>query len=396
MAVAPEMGGRILELLVEEGDVVARGQVVARLDDSLVRLQLAQAEANVAQAEARLAQLKAAVRPQEIALAQARLAQAQVALEAAQVALEDAIRLRDNPQELDVQIVQAQAALAEARAHARAARHQAQAADLEAQMWGEIAQDLARGQTVTLPNGTVITVQAPPDKKHQANVQWNLASQKAWQAWQQAAQADAAVGQAQATLEDLQKQREDHQEANAQVVAATNARDKAQVEVQRAQAALDAVSAGPREEQIRAAEAALAQAKAARDAQALLLEKAEVTAPVEGVVAARAFSAGEVIGPGQRLLTIQRPERITIVVYVPAALIDALQVDQVYPLVADTAPGKRYQARIRAIADEPEFTMRQSQNVAERAAVVYAVTLEVEDPDEFLRPGTPGDVLMAP
>ena len=396
VAVAPELGGRIQELLVEEGDVVRAGQLVARLDDSLVRLQLAQAEANVAQAKARLAQLKAGARPEEVALAQARLAQAQAALEVAELALEDAIRLRDNPQELDVQITQAQAALAEARARARAARFQAQAADLEAQMWGEIAQDLARGQTVTLPNGVVITVQAPPDKKHQANVQWNLASQKAWQAWQQAAQADAAVGQAQATLADRRRQREENQEAEARVVASTNARDKAQVELQRAQAALDAVTAGAPEAQIQAAEAALAQAQAARDAQALALEKVQVTAPAAGVVAARAFAPGEVIAPGQRLLTIQQPERLTIIIYVPAGMVDALQVGDVYPLVADTAPGRRYQARVQAIADEPEFSLRQSQNVAERAAVVYAVTLEVEEPDELLRPGTPADVLVAP
>jgi multidrug efflux pump subunit AcrA (membrane-fusion protein) len=151
---APEIGGRIVELAVAEGDAVASGQIIARLDDSLIRLQLAQADASVVEAEARLAQIKAAVRPEDIALAEARVDQAQAAADAAESALQDAIRLRDNPQELDVQIAQAQAALAEAQAHARTAKHQAQAADLEAQMWGEIARDLANGVAVTLPDAT--------------------------------------------------------------------------------------------------------------------------------------------------------------------------------------------------------------------------------------------------
>ncbi len=392
--VAPEIGGRIVELLVDEGDGVASGQTIARLDDSLIHRQLAAADATVAEAEARLEQLQAAVRPEDIALAEARLAQARTALSVAETALKDAIALRDHPQELDVQIAQAQAALAEARAHATAAKHQAQAADLEAQMWGDIVQELARGKTVTLPDGAIITVDAPPEQRQQANVQWNQAGHKAWLAWQQAEQANAAAQQALVTLNDLKKQRDDRQEAEAQVVAATNARDQARAGVEQAQAALNAVKAGPGEEQIAAAEAAVTQARAARDAKAVALTKTIITAPVDGIVNARYFSAGEIIGPGQRLLAINQPESITITIYVPAGMIDAIAIGDVYPLQVESAPDKTYQARITAISDEPEFTMRQSQNAAERAAVVYAVTLRVEAPDDFLRPGLPAEVVM--
>ena len=394
VVVAPEIGGRIVELLVDEGDGVASGQTIARLDDSLIHRQLAAADATVAEAEARLEQLQAAVRPEDIALAEARLAQARTALSVAETALKDAIALRDHPQELDVQIAQAQAALAEARAHATAAKHQAQAADLEAQMWGDIVQELARGKTVTLPDGAIITVDAPPEQRQQANVQWNQAGHKAWLAWQQAEQANAAAQQALVTLNDLKKQRDDRQEAEAQVVAATNARDQARAGVEQAQAALNAVKAGPGEEQIAAAEAAVTQARAARDAKAVALTKTIITAPVDGIVNARYFSAGEIIGPGQRLLAINQPESITITIYVPAGMIDAIAIGDSYPLQVESAPDKTYQARITAISDEPEFTMRQSQNVAERAAVVYAVTLRVETPDDFLRPGLPAEVVM--
>ena len=394
IVIAPEIGGRILALGVEEGDEVREGEELARLDDSYIRLQLAQAEARVARAQAELARLKAAVRPEDVAVAEARVAQAQAALDAAEIALADAITLRDHPQELEVQIAQARAALNEAQAHARAAQHQAEAADLEQQMWGEIVQDLARGIQVTLPDGTVITVDAPPEKKQQAKTQWNLASQKAWQAWSQAKQAKNAAAQAQAALDDLLRQKEDGQEAESQVVAATNARDEAAAALKQAQAALEAVKAGPSREQIAAAEAAVAQAQAARDAQAAALTKTRILAPADGVILERYFSPGEVIAPGQQLLRITRPDRLTITIYVPADMIDDFRVGDVLPLTVDSAPQREYDARILAVSDQPEYTTRQSQNNAERAAVLYAVTLQIENPDDLLRPGLPADVIL--
>ncbi len=395
LVISAEVGGRIVELPVDEGDEVNEGDLLARLDDSLIRLQLAQADAQVAQAEAELNRLKAAVRPEDVALAKARVAQAEAALNMAETALQDAKTLRDHPQELDLQIAQARASLNEARAHARAAEHQARAADLEKQMWGEIAQDLARGATVTLPDGSVITVDAPPEQKQQAQVQWNLASQKAWQAWEQAKQAEKAVNHAEAALQDLLKQKNDLQEAEAQVIAAQNQRDEAAAALEQAQAALTLVQAGPGPEAIAAAQAAVAQARAARDAQATALEKTRLLAPTQGVILERYFSAGEIIGPGQQLLRLSLPDNLSITIYVPAGMIDEFRVGDVLPLVVDTAPERKYLAQVTSVSDEPEYTMRQSQNNAERAAVIYAITLRVQNPDDLLRPGLPADVILS-
>ncbi|MCB9571396.1 MAG: biotin/lipoyl-binding protein, partial [Kofleriaceae bacterium] len=49
-----EQAGRITELLVDEGDHVAAGQVLARLDDRVARARVARAEAALAAADARL------------------------------------------------------------------------------------------------------------------------------------------------------------------------------------------------------------------------------------------------------------------------------------------------------------------------------------------------------
>lgn len=62
-------GLQIQEIYVDEGASVSAGQLLARLDDSILQAQLAQAQASVAQAEARLAELRAGTRTEEIARA---------------------------------------------------------------------------------------------------------------------------------------------------------------------------------------------------------------------------------------------------------------------------------------------------------------------------------------
>ena len=77
--VAFEIAGTVADVYVSEGDVVQAGDVLARLDDTDLRLQLRQAEANLRAAEAQLAQLKAKPAPADIEAAKAALASAQAA-----------------------------------------------------------------------------------------------------------------------------------------------------------------------------------------------------------------------------------------------------------------------------------------------------------------------------
>jgi HlyD family secretion protein len=75
--VSAEVGGRLLELLPREGDRVARGQLLARIDDQETRLALDAARAERAGADAELRLRRAGARAEEIAEARARLEQAQ-------------------------------------------------------------------------------------------------------------------------------------------------------------------------------------------------------------------------------------------------------------------------------------------------------------------------------
>jgi HlyD family secretion protein len=75
--VSSKIGGRVEELLVDKGDMVKAGQVLARLDDREIIAQLAQARASKAAAEARLQEAIAGSRPQEIQRAKATVEQAE-------------------------------------------------------------------------------------------------------------------------------------------------------------------------------------------------------------------------------------------------------------------------------------------------------------------------------
>ena len=79
--VAPEVGGRLLEVSVEEGDRVAPGRPIARIDTSDTDLALKRAAAERAQAVAQLNLLRAGARAEDVrqARAQAESARAEVA-----------------------------------------------------------------------------------------------------------------------------------------------------------------------------------------------------------------------------------------------------------------------------------------------------------------------------
>lgn len=77
IGVASDITGRIVGILVEEGDPVTPGQPLVQLDDTLQRAAVAAAEAAVRVARARKAKLEAGARVEEIRGAEAVLAEAE-------------------------------------------------------------------------------------------------------------------------------------------------------------------------------------------------------------------------------------------------------------------------------------------------------------------------------
>ena len=88
--VAAEVGGRLVEVKVAEGDRVAAGDVVARIDTADTDLALRRAAADRDQAQAQLALVRAGARPEDIRQAAAQVQSAQADAKAAQAELDAA------------------------------------------------------------------------------------------------------------------------------------------------------------------------------------------------------------------------------------------------------------------------------------------------------------------
>jgi HlyD family secretion protein len=71
--VSPKVAGKLTVLLVEQGDRVRKGQIIARMDDSNIQPQILQAQANIAASEAALTKSRNGLRSEEIASIRARV-----------------------------------------------------------------------------------------------------------------------------------------------------------------------------------------------------------------------------------------------------------------------------------------------------------------------------------
>jgi HlyD family secretion protein len=88
--ISPEVGGRIVDMTIAEGDRVKQGDVVARLDTADVDLALRRAQAERSQADAQLRLLQAGARGEDIRQAEAQAAAATADIAAAEAELASA------------------------------------------------------------------------------------------------------------------------------------------------------------------------------------------------------------------------------------------------------------------------------------------------------------------
>ena len=140
------------------------------------------------------------------------------------------------------------------------------------------------------------------------------------------------------------------------------------------------------------AQAALAQAQAGLALLDAQIEKLTVYAPAAGTVLTRNVEPGEFVQPGATLLVLADLKSLKITVYVPEDRYGEISLGQQAVLHVDSFPNETFSATVVTIANTAEFTPRNVQTVEGRSSTVYAVKLNVEDPDGKLKPGMPADV----
>jgi HlyD family secretion protein len=342
----PINGVPIAEVLVREGDTVAQGTPLVRLDTRSLQLEVEEARARMAQMRAAYDKLIASVPPAEIAGAKARLSQAQARLAqvkgqvtpqdlaAAQARREEArTRLADlaaGPQQAEID--KAQSAVAEAksgldqqRAELSAAKEQARhlmeerANDLRA---AQAAYTSARQNREQAGDGTDKRTRALDEAVEQArlameNAQSALDRAKIeYEAMRNAeiaglAEAEAKVAAAQAQLDrllagakpgDLSSARAELAAAEAELarlqgLTRAGELNEAAAAVSEAGAQLEGLTAKPAEADLAQAQAAIQQSEVNLKRAELALERATLSAPMAGVVAAVNVAPGESTDP---------------------------------------------------------------------------------------------------
>jgi multidrug efflux pump subunit AcrA (membrane-fusion protein) len=390
--VSPALGGRLTARSVEEGDDVAAGETLLRFDDTLIQSQIEAARAEVDIAQAKLAQLEASSRPEQIRQAEATVAQAEVAREGAYQAWQDAVTLRDNPQELDAQIVQARAEVAAAEAAVRRANALKEAAALAKENFYDVREaiDEAQERWAEIPEPV-----RPPKPHVDTQLSFHLIPNQYWQAWVSLNAANARLEGARRALQDLYTMRENPQTMETQVITARNRYEAAQTGVEQAQANLDGLREGATEEQIAVLEAQVMQAEAGLRTLIRQREKLTITAPVGGLVLDLAIHEGELAAPGSTLLTLGTLDKVELTVYVPQARLGDVKLGQVVDVQVDSFPNRTFAGEVVAIASEHEFTPRNVQTEEERVHMVFGVDIRIPNPDHALKPGVPADAFFA-
>jgi len=210
------------------------------------------------------------------------------------------------------------------------------------------------------------------------------------QASAQARQARAAVVALQAEAaaasrhaEQAQRDTERFRELRTEGTASVHEAEQAELAARVAQDRLASAQA-----QLNRARAALAEAES-------VLTDLTVRAPADGTVATRMADIGEVVSAGSVLLILIDPDHLYLKVYVPEALIGKLRLGLPARLYIDAFPDQPFEAELRYIAAQAEFTPKEVQTADERVKLVYAVKLYLKtNPEHRLTPGQPADAVI--
>jgi HlyD family secretion protein len=397
VSLASEVSGQIARLTADEGDEVQAGQTLVEINTDQLDAQRAAAEAAVALAEAQLARVQAGVRAEDIAVAQAAVTLAEAQRDATYQAWQDALLLRDNPQDLGVQIAAARTQLDISQRRIDQLAAVKDAAELINALRGRevtVVETPIHVSKVTPFGKFSKTIIQPEGTKRAAWAAWNLATTDVWSAWANLNGAVATRDADRQALNDLLAQRNNPQQAAVQVAQAEAAYRQALVGVDVAQANLALVRAGATEEQIEVARAGLEEARAARDTLSVQRLKYTLRAPLAGLVTERPAHQGEMALPGKTLLSLANLDTVDLTIYVPEPDVGQVALNQQVAVTVDSFPGQSFLGHVVFISDQAEFTPKNIQTKEERVNTVFAVKVRIPNPDHKLKPGMPADAAL--
>ena len=339
--IAFKTAGKLMERSVDEGAVVKKGQVIARLDREQL---LAEREREVA----------------GLAAARAQLAQAETSVEWERANLAaDIEQKRADMASMEARLLEMKnGARPQEKLDARAAVESAQSEV------GRSKRDWDRAQ-VLYQNDDISTAQFDQYRNRWESAEASL---------KQLTEREALV---------LAGPRAEQIEAQAALV-------------QRARAALKMAEVNSLEMKRREQDLMARRAEIARSQAGIALIDSELAdtvaaSPVDGVVLVKAADPGEVLAAGTTVVTVGNIEHPWLRGYVNETDLGRVKLGSRARVTTDSYRGKTYDGRVSFIASEAEFTPKQIQTKQERVKLVYRIKIDIDNPKQELKSNMPAD-----
>lgn len=339
--IAFKTAGKLMERSVDEGAVVKKGQVIARLDREQL---LAEREREVA----------------GLAAARAQLAQAETSVEWERANLAaDIEQKRADMASMEARLLEMKnGARPQEKLDARAAVESAQSEV------GRSKRDWDRAQ-VLYQNDDISTAQFDQYRNRWESAEASL---------KQLTEREALV---------LAGPRAEQIEAQAALV-------------QRARAALKMAEVNSLEMKRREQDLMARRAEIARSQAGIALIDSELAdtvaaSPVDGVVLVKAADPGEVLAAGTTVVTVGNIEHPWLRGYVNETDLGRVKLGSRARVTTDSYLGKTYDGRVSFIASEAEFTPKQIQTKQERVKLVYRIKIDIDNPKQELKSNMPAD-----
>ena len=145
------------------------------------------------------------------------------------------------------------------------------------------------------------------------------------------------------------------------------------------------------EKEVEAARAQVGAYEAAVSLSEIQLSYTRLRAPYNGIIVSRNVEPGEVVTIGQEVISISDLSEIDLKVFVDETEIGRIRPGQPVDVKIDTFPDKTYSGIVSFISPEGEFTPKIIQTHKERVKLVYLVKIKIPNPDFELKTGMPAD-----
>lgn len=167
----------------------------------------------------------------------------------------------------------------------------------------------------------------------------------------------------------------------------------AEADFNMAEQALALYLAGTRSEDIEAARGLVKEAEAAVAEAGVYLDKARITAPVDGEITMRAVETGDLVSQGYPLFTIADTSEKWLKVYVPENQVGGIKPGAKAIINCTAYPGDEFTGQVDRISKAPSFaTLRSTDEQGEKDIVSYEVKVTVNEQQDKLLPGMTGYV----